>query len=381
MPSSTCSTASALSVRTSSSTTLVADRQIPMGLIVRLRQSPALAGLWLVFLLAACSRPADRTQLTFHGQSMGTTWTVHAVYAAAVAPAIRADVERQINSRLRELDRRYSTWKPNSELNRLNRAPVGKRFRVSRDFAKLLKVADRVWQRSEGYFDPTVFPLVDAWGFGPSRRTTAPTAAELTALRHRAGWRFIRLRGQDVLRTTDVTLDLSAIAKGWAVDAVAADLDKLQALGYMVEVGGEVRLHGRKPDGTLWRIGIEQPDPAGRSISRVLELSDISLATSGDYRNYRVVNGQRLSHTIDPHSGHPVTHSTASVTVLLPDCGEADAWATALLAAGSKRGLAIANNWRIPALFIDHDGQGFRTTENRWFTDQLNRYTEDEEVP
>jgi FAD:protein FMN transferase len=222
----------------------------------------------------------------------------------------------------------------------------------------VLKLALRVSEETGGAFDPTVAPLVRAWGFGADASEAPPTDEERAALVERVGWRRLRLEGGGLAKTAPgLEIDLSAIAKGYAVDRVF-DAVPGYALGVMVDVGGEIRVGGTNRRGRPWRLAIESPTAERRGIQRILEVTDTAIATSGDYRNFYERDGRRYSHTIDPATGAPVTHRGASVSVLHEECALADAYATALLVMGPERGLAWARERNLPILYLVYDGEG-----------------------
>jgi len=227
-------------------------------------------------------------------------------------------------------------------------------------------MARRVSELSGGAFDVTVAPLVALWGFGAGAADEgiAPEAGALSAARKLVGWSQVTIDAQRgvLSKPAGVRCDLSAIAKGFAVDEVARALDGLGARGYLVEIGGELKAKGEKAPDRPWRAGVERPDPHARNVYSTVLLRDVALATSGDYRNYYERDGQRISHTIDPRSGAPVKHRLASVSVMHSEAALADAWATALNVAGPEQGrrLAVINDLR--AYFIVRsDSGGFDT--------------------
>ncbi len=317
---------------------------------------PHLLVAGLALLLAACQQEPSLVRLS--GATMGTTW--HVSVARPVPEAEVSVLRNTIESELARINRLMSTWEPESELSRFNRARPGVAFPLSPETVEVLQLAHRVSEASEGGFDVTVGPLVNLWGFGPDMRPDeVPSEAQLADTFARVGYRKLRIGPDHAVREADLYVDLSAVAKGYAVDRVA---DRLLARGFtdfLVEVGGELRAAGRKQDGSAWRIGIEVPDLAGRSAQRVVRLSDIGVATSGDYRNYFEADGRRYSHTIDPQTGRPITHRLASVTVLDPSAARADAWATALMVLGPEKGLRIANEQELAAFFIIRADDGF----------------------
>lgn len=288
------------------------------------------------------------------GEIMGTTYSVKA-HSVASQDELRALVQTELEA----VDASMSTYKPDSELSQLNAAPAAVGNRVSEPLMEVLNLAAQVHEASGGAFDPTVGPLVDAWGFGPMDVEAMPTDEDIAALKAHMGYDKLELSKVATKTDGELRVDLSAIAKGYAVDRVAETLDEFGVANYMVEVGGEVRARGQGPQGT-WRIGIERPnyDPAKREIQQVVPLADMAMATSGDYRNYQEHAGQRVSHTIDPRTGRPVTHDLASVTVLHASCAMADAWATALSVLGPREGPEVAKKHDLAAYFVTRRAAG-----------------------
>jgi thiamine biosynthesis lipoprotein len=270
-------------------------------------------------------------------------------------------LEKAVADAIGEVDRAMSTYKQDSELSRLNRHPAGVPFPLSGPLREVFESALEVSRESGGAFDVTVGPLVNAWGFGPDTPEAAPTEAEVAALLDRVGFDKLELTpGGLVKARDDLYCDLSAIAKGYAVDRVALALDALGITRYMVEIGGEVRTRGLNADGVPWRIAIERPDSGfEREAQRIIGLEDISLATSGDYRIFEIgEDGVRRSHTIDPRTGAPVAHSLASASVLHADCARADAYATALMVLGPEDGMRFAEEHAIAALLLARRSDG-----------------------
>ncbi len=308
-------------------------------------------------------RPAQgpgQVSWTFSGPTMGTTYTVKVV-AVDLDDSAKLAIHEAIRGTVDGVDRSMSTFKPDSELSRFNSVGT-EEFAVSEDLAEVVVVALEVAELSGGALDVTVGPLVDVWGFGPHGWDKAPDDAMLDALRESVGWRKLTLnqRSQTLRKTAEgLRVDLSAIAKGFAVDKVLVGVVKLGFEDVMVEIGGEVRTAGLNEMGRPWRIGVERPDEDGRVAGLALDLSGRALATSGDYRNFREIDGQRISHTIDPRTGRPVGHNLASVSVIADSCVEADAWATALNVLGPDEGVAVAEIQGIDALFIVRKDFGF----------------------
>ncbi len=291
---------------------------------------------------------------------MGTGYTVKVV-AGGLEEDRRGELSDLITERLEEVNGKMSTYQATSELSRFNAWQSEEPFPLSELTQEVIELALEVARSSGGAFDVTVAPLVDAWGFGPSEEPPGGLSDDaLATLRDRVGFHKLELVPGQGLRKLDqrVTFDLNAIAKGYAVDRVAQALSSEGFTDFMVEVGGEVRTAGHNLSGAPWRIGIEAPQSGRYALHSVVSLSGVSLATSGDYRNYYEVDGKRFSHTIDPRTGRPVEHAGASVSVIAAQCALADAWATALLALGPEEGYELALREGLAALFLIYQPDG-----------------------
>ena len=312
--------------------------------------------LLMLALLAAPTLEAN----CLHGETMGSTWRVVAPrLGAETRPALCARIE----ALLEDVNARMSTYRPDSELSRFNASTSTAWQPVSAPLMTVLVAARRVSEASDGAFDATVGPLVDLWGFGPQARIDTPPPAEaVAAARARVGYRQVELDAQGSrirkLRA-DVRVDLSALAEGWAVDQVVKLLEAEGLVDYLVDVGGEMRVRGRNAAGQPWRLGVALPRADSDATLRALAPGDAAVATSGDYRNYFEHDGRHYSHEIDPASGAPITNDVASVTVIARECVYADAYATAFMVLGPERGLAIAREVGVEALFVLRGAQGF----------------------
>lgn len=327
--------------------------------------------LLLICLLLAACRGESVQQMD--GRTMGTTWSVQVV-AASGQDLLSA--QRIIARELERVDAQMSTWRADSDISRYNQAAAGSRQQLPAAFAQVLRAAIEVADASGGAFDPTIGPLVRLWGFGPDGRTaTSPVIDAIAAVRTHVGWRRLDLDSQQrLLQPGGVELDLSSIAKGHAVDRIADGLEAAGFRAFLVEIGGELRGRGRKPDGSSWRVAIESPMPGGGEPIAVLELDDGAVATSGDYRNHYVLDGRRHSHLIDPRSGEPVRHAAVSVTVLHDSCMWADAWATALHVLGPEQGMAIAEANGLAVLMLADEGDGADLRVSTAFRSLLHRH-------
>jgi thiamine biosynthesis lipoprotein len=269
----------------------------------------------------------------------------------------RASLEAAIAEVLAEADQHLSGWNPASELVQFNSAVRTEWQPVTPTLYAAAEQAVALSQATDGAFDVTVGPLVRAWGFGAGAEdgARAPTAASIEQLLREVGYTKLELRNDPpALRKTvpGLSIDLDGIAPGWAVDRVAQRFEALGIHDYLVELGGEIRARGLSAEGRRWRIAVETPTAGERRAFAVIEVDGVGVSTSGDYRDYREVDGQRISHTIDPRTGRPVAHALASVTVVHESAAEADAWATALMVLGPEAGMAMARQRSLAALFI-----------------------------
>lgn len=307
---------------------------------------------------------SDPRRLALHGPTMGTRWSVTCDAAPdtdvqALQTALAAAVQR--------VDAQMSPWLPGSDLNRLNHAPVGAWVTLPAEILEVLVCALDVCRLSAGAFDPAAGALVDAWGFGAVRdapdaeairtaTSAAPVARTPTyeALELDSG--MLRAR-----KHAPMHLDLCGIAKGYAVDRMADVLRQNGVPHALVALDGELRAVGGQADGQPWAVAVESPETERRAVHSVVELQDLAVATSGDYRHYLQVGDARLAHTMDTRRGAPVRNEVASVTVLARQCMHADAWATALLVAGPGEGLALAQRMGLEALWMLRRGNGLVT--------------------
>ena len=291
------------------------------------------------------------------GRSMGTTYAIQADCPGAVPMA-------RIGSELERINALMSTYDPDSELSVFNRAAVGVEVAASPATVEVVDAARLVTERTGGAFDATVAPLVALWGFGAGAVEVPPSPGEVSAALATVGYRRLRLgrHPPSLRKLAPVTLDLSAIAKGYAVDRMARILEEAGCGGYLVEFGGELRAQGPARGGGPWRIGVESP--AGETIASSIAILRGGLATSGDYRQYREHDGVRVSHVIDPRTGYPIRHRLASVTVVADSAMFADAYATALLVMGEEEGRRFAEEQDLAALFIVRTASGFMTAQS-----------------
>lgn len=312
------------------------------------------------FLLGCASSLG--TQL-LSGESMGSSWSLRYVGADASIENVRSVVQ----ARLDLVDRQMSTWKADSDLSRFNIAAAGTWIDWPPELFKVVEASLKLASDTNGAYDPTVGPLVDLWGFGPAgSRREPPDAASIDAMRERIGWNRVTLDAsrQRALQAGDVHLDLSSIAPGFALDLIGEYLESQGITNYLIEVGGELRGRGRRPDARDWQVAIQRPldnDSIDGSVTpeQVIGLHDASLGSSGDYRHFFEDGGRRYAHRIDPRTGYPLENDVASVTVMAKLGIDADPLATALSVLGVDEGLAYANRQGIAALFIVRKGAEF----------------------
>lgn len=310
-------------------------------------------GLFAVYFLRQPAPTAVPSELLISGPTMGTTFNVKVV-TDDLTEAHRERLTQRIREALDGVDEHMSTYRSDSEIEQFNRGDT-RPFAASQGLLEVVAEAQRVARLTGGAFDITVGPLVDIWGFGPSGTTGTPDEKTLRELVAATGFEQLEVdAGSGTLRKAraDCRIDLSAIAKGYATDRVSAALALQELPHHMVEVGGEVRARGFNGSGQVWRIGIERPTTMGRAVQLVVPLTDLSLATSGDYRNFFERDGVRVSHTIDPRTGRPISHNLASVSVIHASCMTADGLATALGVLGPDEGFELAERQDIPAYFL-----------------------------
>ncbi len=303
-------------------------------------------------LLLACNQQPN--VIEFSGTTMGTTYNVVAVDHSSTASAIEAHAE--VETSLRAVNGSMSNWDPSSEISLINAAQTTEAIPVSADLAEVLAAARSINAASDGRFDVTVGPLIEAWGFGAG--DTSPhmlTDAEIKAAMADVGQSQMLTVTQNTVRKArpGVEIYLAAIAKGFGVDQCAAALHALGYRDYMVEIGGDLFTAGKNPDGIDWRIGVEQPTPGLGGVAEVVQVSGKGMATSGDYRNFFEDEGRRFSHIIDPATGRPITHRTVSATVFADSAMLADGWATAMLVLGAERGTVVAEEQGLAVMFIE----------------------------
>lgn len=317
----------------------------------------------------------------FGGATMGTTYSIKIVGLPSGLGV--EELAQAVTALLMHVDKeQMSTYAPESELSRLNRGPLNTPITISVEMLEVLDLAIEISELTDGAFDVTVGPLVNRWGFGPQTSVAAaldariPSQADIDTLLQRVGYRYLQLDRQSstLLKTADVYIDLSGIAKGYAVDKVAEYFDGLGIASYFIEIGGELRIKGYKPGQQTWVPAIEKPVDTAPQVHNIFYANGetIAVAGSGDYRNYFEENGVHYSHEIDPVTGRPVSHNLASVYVIEATTARADAMATAYMVLGAEKGFELAQRLNEAVYFVTKsaDGDGF---EDR-YTERFESY-------
>ena len=335
-----------------------------------------LSALALATFLTGCLFDKEPDVVRLSGETMGTTFNITAIGEDLDEAALAASVEQA----LAEVNAKMSNWDPNSEVSTFSASTSTDPVAISDEFALVLAAANDVHEKTGGTFDVTLGPLIELWGFGPRKpEDPVPSDADIQAALNGVGQaRLLTLDASvGTLAKSDpsVGINLSAIAKGYGIDAVAETLQDAGIEDYLVEIGGDLVTKGQNDQGEAWRIGIEKPEAGSQSVQLIVSLDDRGMASSGDYKNFFEQDGVRYSHIIDPTTGRPITHRTTSVTVLAENAMMADAWATAMLALGQEKGMELAEQHKLAVYFISRDVTGgddaYITVHSSAFKDAL----------
>ncbi|MGB0893445.1 MAG: FAD:protein FMN transferase [Parashewanella sp.] len=317
-----------------------------------------LTAAFVVAYLASCSRHVETVSLS--GGTMGTTY--HIKFVPSENTPDTQTLHADIDLTLELVNDQMSTYRPESELSRFNKLKKGESIKVSGDLITVINHAKVLRDESAGALDVTVGPLVNLWGFGPEkRRVEPPKQSEIDAARAKMNLDAVTINGEYLIKNADnLYVDLSTIAKGFGVDKVASILEKNHVTNYLVEIGGELRVKGKKADDSDWRIAVEKPTTDERAVQQVITPGDMAMATSGDYRIYFEENGKRYTHIIDPTTGYPVEHKLVSATVLYENCMMADGYSTAMMVMGTEKALALAKKKNLAIMLIEKQPDGFK---------------------
>ena len=314
--------------------------------------------LILFFLLNSCLD--KKSIILIDGKTMGTTYRVK--YYRGDKNIEENKVKKEIDHLLIEVNRQMNTYQKDSEISLFNNQKRIKKITISKDFFNVLDYSLKIAKETKGAFDPTIGPLVNLWGFGPNGKRKVPSKQNVLITRQWVGYQQLKIfpKTKQIRKMNiHLSLDLSATAKGFAVDKIAHYLELNDVKNYLVEIGGEIRTSGRK-NKALWLVAIEVPnfETNDRSYDKILKLNNQSIATSGSYRNFFLSDGNLFSHGIDQKTGQPIHHNLISVTVIFNSknnqwsCLNADAWATAFMIMGFKKAYALAEKKGIKAYFI-----------------------------
>lgn len=310
----------------------------------------------VIGMLGGC-QPSERIEV-LSGPTMGSTYTIKFVSTSTTPAVDTAGVA--VNEILDEVDRQMSTYRADSDLSRFNQLPAGSCQSMPQPVLELVSYAQQLAQNTDGQFDITVAPLLKVWGFGPQSRGKAiPTPAEIEQARAQMGYQHLQIRDNQLCKEIELQLDLNSIAAGYTVDRVVKKFEQLGISSYLIEITGELIAKGKKPDGSPWRIAIEQPQDNQRVAQRILEIDGWGVNTSGDYRNYFEENGVRFSHTLNAKTGAPIAHKVAAVTVIDRSAMVADALGTVLLILGLEEGMQYSQQHDVAAMFIVREGDTF----------------------
>ena len=328
-----------------------------------------LTGFLLLNVVFRCRQEVKPEVLHLNGSTMGTTWSASLVAGSGGTEA--EALQQSLQSRLDQINGLMSTYDPASELSRFNSQASTDWFAISEETARVIDLSLEISRMTGGSFDISVGPLVELWGFGATlRKESIPSEREVDQALARVGYQNIQVRLDPPAVRKQVPalrIDLSAIAKGYAVDALAELLREQGCKDFLVEIGGELKASGQRGDGSFWRIAIEKPLEDRREVGKVFVLTDIALATSGNYRNFYLEDGQRYVHTLDPVTGRPVRNRLASVTVLDQACARADALATALMVMGEEKARRFCEEHDLAAYFFIHEKTSLAIYASRAF--------------
>ena len=310
-------------------------------------------GLLIIFLVTSyLGRNSPRLQHV-SGQTMGTI-----IYNVKfIGPPLK-DIQTEIDEELKDFNESLSTYIADSEISRLNRN--GTFTFESKYFLPVLKRSRDVYNNTDGTFDPSIGPLIQAWGFGPDKRIPNLDSGSVDSLKAITGFDEVVFNGKSVSIPENFQIDFGAIAKGYAVDVVGELLEKKGISDYLVEIGGEVRCRGVNDEDKSWSLGIEDPTVSlnEQKLMAIVRLKDRSLATSGNYRNYFEKEGKIYAHIIDPRTGYTANHNLLSASVFASDCMTADAYATAFMVLGLEHSKQIISREKLDAVFLYRDLDG-----------------------
>jgi len=324
----------------------------------------------VTIFFSGCNLHSNEVVL-INGMTMGTTFSIQLINDKSNFN--KKKLEEKINDILVDVNNKMSTWDSDSEISKINKMSTGQWIYVSPDTLFILALAKSVSKKTNGAFDVTTGNLIKLWGFETNEdKNYIPDEQSIKQTTLDVGYNKLLIddKKSAVYKKSPFKINLSAIAKGYAVDKISEYLNKNKYSIYLVEVGGEIRVKGKKGDAKKWKIAIETPSSQVREVHNIINITDHAIATSGDYRNYFEIEGKRYSHIIDPIIGKPITHNLASVTVISDTVAIADAVATALMVMGAEKGYKYCENNSISAYFIYKQGGKFKV----YVTSQFKKY-------
>ena len=304
-------------------------------------------------LLTSCQKPKQETEIT--GEAQGTTYSIK--WVQDNSPLTAQQVQAEVSNTLAKIDASMSNYRDDSEISRINAQETTDWIPVSPQIAELVSISYTIYQKTNGCYDLTIKPLFDLWGFS-KHQNRIPSPQEIAALLPHIGMNLLEIDTQNHrIRKKDpkLKIDLSSIAQGYSVGVVASRVEALGIQNYLVEIGGEMQVKGRKADGGDWRVGILAPNPLKMEVQRVVDVKQqkgTAVMTAGTYRNFFEQNGKSYSHILNPKTGSPVTHHLLSVTVMHESANWAEAWDTALLCVGEQEAARIAEQEKLNVLLV-----------------------------
>ena len=310
----------------------------------------------LILLLASCSK-SKNYNAELKGKTMGTYYIINVIEVpnSLKIENIKSEIEKTLNL----INSTLSNWDPNSEITKLNNEKKIGKIKISNDLKEVLKQANIINDNSYGYFDVTLDPLIELWGFGYKNKKThnIPSQKEinnaLLLVNQKELYEISSVNNEFYKKNKDLKLNLSSIAKGYGIDQIGKKLETLGLRNYLINIGGDLLAKGNNKNKKNWIIGIENPNLKEKLVKEIINVSNKGIASSGDYKNFFVRNGKKFSHIINPKTGKPIAHKTKSVTVVSNNATNADGWATAFLAMGSEKGFKLAEEKSMSVLFID----------------------------
>ena len=331
--------------------------------------------IFIFFIIFSCSKDQNYNA-QIKGNTMGTYYFIEVV---EVSNKLHIDkIEIEIEDTLKMANKILSNWDNNSEISKINKNKTTMPIKLSDELNKVFKTANKINIKSNGFFDLTLDPIIDIWGFGYESKQleTIPSDEQiknaLSLVGQQSLLKFNFDNNELTKKNKNLKINLSSIGKGFGIDLIGKKLDQLGIDNYIINIGGDILTKGHNKKNEDWIIGVENPNLKEKLIKEIVNLTDKGLATSGDYKNFFTKNGKKYSHIINPNTGKPITHSTKSVTVIHKNSMKADGWATALLALGSVDGLKIAEKEKIAVLFIDNIDNKLIKFESNAFLDLKN---------